>query len=45
MERKLKGINKENLWLSVHGQVHQLIQEATSETNLSTMFVGWMAFI
>ncbi|KAG5187220.1 kinase-like domain-containing protein [Tribonema minus] len=36
---KLKG---PELPLSVQGQVHRLIQEATSLENLAQMYVGWM---
>jgi serine/threonine-protein kinase ATR len=31
-----------SLPLSVEGQVHRLIEEATDETNLLRMYVGWM---
>jgi phosphatidylinositol kinase/protein kinase (PI-3 family) len=31
-----------SLPLSVEGQVHRLIHEATSESNLMRMYVGWM---
>jgi hypothetical protein len=31
--------------LSVQGQVHRLIQQATSDENLSRMYVGWMPFL
>lgn len=43
---KLKGQKeKDTLPLSVHGQVHQLIQEATSELRLGQMYIGWMAWL
>jgi serine/threonine-protein kinase ATR len=28
--------------LSVQGQVHRLLQEATSHANLAQMYIGWM---
>jgi hypothetical protein len=31
--------------ISVQGQVHRLIQQATSEENLSRMYIGWMPFM
>ena len=34
-----------SLPLSIEGQVHRLIKEATSVENLSRMYVGWMAFL
>jgi cell cycle checkpoint protein MEC1 len=33
------------LSLSIQGQVHRLIKEATSAENLSRMYVGWMPFL
>lgn len=31
--------------LSVQGQVQRLIQQATSDENLSRMYIGWMPFL
>lgn len=31
--------------LSVPGQVHRLIQEATSDENLAQMYIGWMPWL
>ncbi|CAN0164297.1 unnamed protein product, partial [Laminaria digitata] len=31
--------------LSVQGQVHRLITEATSQENLCQMYVGWMPWM
>jgi len=39
------GEDKMELPLSVPGQVHQLIEDATSEENLSRMYVGWMPWM
>lgn len=44
MEKRLKGqVQKKQtgLPLSVAGQVHNLINEATSSANLSVMYIGW----
>lgn len=30
--------------LSIEGQVHRLIKEATSDENLALMYIGWMPF-
>lgn len=35
----------ESLPLSVEGQVHRLIQEATSNENLVQMYIGWMPWM
>ncbi len=41
IENRLKGlIGTESLSLSVEGQVHQLLEEATSEYNLARMYIG-----
>lgn len=31
--------------LSIPGQVHRLLREATSDENLALMYIGWMPFI
>ena len=42
---KLQGQEKkDSLPLSVPGQIHQLIQEASSEANLCKMYIGWMSW-
>ena len=38
------GLTDSNLELSVQGQTHRLIQEATADENLCQMYVGWMPF-
>lgn len=46
IEMKLRGqIAKESLPLSVHGQVAQLIKEATSPAALAQMYIGWMPWL
>ncbi|XP_033634079.1 serine/threonine-protein kinase ATR-like [Asterias rubens] len=50
IEQRLQGILKNKnktrgLPLSIEGHVHYLIQEATSETNLSLMYYGWAAYM
>lgn len=46
IEMKLRGqVAKESLPLNVHGQVAQLIKEATSLSNLAQMYIGWMAWL
>ena len=35
----------EELPLSIEGQVHRLIKEATSDENLARAYIGWMPFI
>ena len=44
-KRKSKSSSSVNLPLSVEGQVQFLINEATSQDNLSQMFVGWTPFL
>lgn len=44
IDKKLQGILNPGLPLSVPGQVHELIQQATSVSNLSVMFFGWGAY-
>jgi len=39
------GLTDSHLELSVQGQVHRLIQEATSDENLAQMYNGWMAWL
>ncbi len=34
-----------NMPLSVAGQVQHLIHEATTEDNLSQMYIGWAAYL
>ena len=46
MQRKLAGhVSAGHESLGVEGQVRRLIDEATSEENLSRMFEGWAAWI
>lgn len=45
IDRRLQGLTKDTLILSVHGQVHQLIKAAASESNLSRMYIGWMPWL
>lgn len=45
VDRKPAGVGEASRALSVQGQVHRLIQQATSDENLSRMYVGWMAFM
>lgn len=45
LRNKIRGIDaRDGLVLSVPGQVETLIQESTSEENLSQMYIGWLAF-
>lgn len=45
LRNKIRGIDpSDGLVLSVPGQVETLIQESTSEENLSKMYIGWLAF-
>jgi serine/threonine-protein kinase ATR len=39
------AFDADSLPLSTNGQVHRLIREATSEQNLSQMYIGWMPFL
>jgi len=47
IERKLQGIQFQNtnMPLSVEGQVHELIKQATSIDNLSVMYIGKYIYI
>ncbi|KAL5033391.1 hypothetical protein BDV3_000378 [Batrachochytrium dendrobatidis] len=48
ISRKLRGhVSNVNagLSLSIEGQVHELISEATSTKNLSQMYIGWAPFL
>jgi phosphatidylinositol kinase/protein kinase (PI-3 family) len=46
VDNKLKGfITTDGAQLSVHGQVNHLIKEATSESNLAMMYMGWMPWL
>lgn len=45
LRNKIRGIDpQDGLVLSVAGQTETLIQEATSEENLSKMYIGWLPF-
>lgn len=45
LRNKIRGIDeRDGLVLSVPGQVETLIQSATSEANLSKMYIGWLPF-
>ena len=37
--------HSDSLALSIEGQVHRLIKEATSDENLSQAYLGWMPFM
>ena len=43
IERKLDGFVQSSMPYSVEGQVDELIQIATSPTNLHAMYIGWSA--
>jgi len=47
IERKLQGIQFQNtnMPLSVEGQVHELIKQATSIDNISVMYIVWTAYM
>lgn len=44
VEHRLRGVNK-GIPLSVEGQVHQLISDATNVDNLCEMYIGWAPFL
>ncbi|CCF60493.1 hypothetical protein KAFR_0K01390 [Kazachstania africana CBS 2517] len=45
LRNKIRGIDpRDGLVLSVAGQVETLIQESSSEENLSKMYIGWLSF-
>lgn len=45
IRRKLRGLmGEETVPLGVEGQVDSLIEEAVSERNLASMYIGWCAF-
>ncbi|CUS22014.1 LAQU0S04e06194g1_1 [Lachancea quebecensis] len=45
LRNKIRGIDaRDGLVLSVAGQAETVIQESTSEENLSRMYVGWLPF-
>lgn len=45
LRKKIRGIDeRDGLVLSVPGQVETLIQESTSDENLSKMYIGWLPF-
>ncbi|KAI9206311.1 uncharacterized protein BJ171DRAFT_28115 [Polychytrium aggregatum] len=45
IDRKLQGQALSTLPLSVEGQVHELINQATDLNNLAAMYVGWASFM
>lgn len=48
IEQRLKGYQSKNkimIPLSIEGQVHKLINEATDVENLAQMYIGWAAFL
>ncbi len=54
IKKKLQGIVRTGLKgrddgkempLSIEGQVHHLIHEATSNENLAQMYIGWAAYL
>lgn len=47
VEKRLRGLMEHNkgLPLSIEGQVHYLIQEATDYDNLCFMYMGWAPFL
>ncbi|RMX47129.1 hypothetical protein pdam_00018677 [Pocillopora damicornis] len=48
VERRIKGFegtSKIMIPLSIEGQVHYLIEEATSDDNLCRMYIGWAPFL
>jgi len=49
IDNRLRGITKhsmiKNTVLSIEGQVHHLIQEATDIDNLCQMYIGWAAYL
>eukprot|EP00126_Sphaerothecum_destruens_P012111 Sdes_comp20982_c0_seq10m19359 len=45
IEKRLKGKQKNSLPISIEGQVHGLIQEATNIDNLCRMYVGWGPYL
>lgn len=44
VENRLRGVNR-GIPLSVEGQVHQLILDATNPDNLCEMYIGWAPFL
>ncbi|CEP61553.1 protein kinase MEC1 LALA0_S03e05446g [Lachancea lanzarotensis] len=45
VRNKIRGIDsRDGLILSVAGQVETVIQESTSDENLSRMYIGWLPF-
>ena len=42
---RLQGLVKFGLPLSIEGQVHDLIDSATSVDNLSEMYIGWASYL
>lgn len=53
IESKLKGLkgkdkdgkDAKEMPLSIEGQVHHLISEATNIDNLALMYIGWAAYL
>jgi phosphatidylinositol kinase/protein kinase (PI-3 family) len=41
----LVATRRTNAPLSIAGQVHRLLKEATTDCNLSIMYIGWMPFL
>lgn len=44
IEKKLGGVVQGVVPLSIEGQVSQLILDASSNENLSQMYIGWAAY-
>eukprot|EP01135_Chromosphaera_perkinsii_P001010 Nk52_evm24s156 gene=Nk52_evmTU24s156 len=45
IEKRLRGKLQNSLPISIEGQVHELIHQATDNANLSLMYVGWGAYL
>jgi serine/threonine-protein kinase ATR len=46
IEKRLRGqVGKDNIPLAVRGHVELLLNEATSASNLSRMYIGWMSWL
>eukprot|EP00043_Microstomoeca_roanoka_P020156 m.239200 g.239200 ORF g.239200 m.239200 type:complete len:1001 (-) comp17118_c1_seq9:1951-4953(-) len=47
VKSKLRGLSNSNrgLALSIEGQVHKLIEEATDPNNLCQMYIGWAPYL
>jgi serine/threonine-protein kinase ATR len=45
IQRKVRGLlTGESVPLGVEGQVDELIKQATNQTYLASMYIGWCAF-